>query len=39
MGRAYKESQDVARASETLEAMEHQQADLEAQFQAEAAAL
>jgi len=39
MGRAYKESQDVARASETLEAMEQQRADLETQFQAEAAAL
>jgi hypothetical protein len=39
MGRAYKESQDVARASETLEAMDQQRADLESQFQAEAAAL
>jgi Skp family chaperone for outer membrane proteins len=39
MSRAYKESQDVARASETVEAMEQQRADIEAQFQAEAAAL
>ena len=39
MGRAYKESQDLARASETLEAMKQQRADLETQFQAEAAAL
>jgi hypothetical protein len=39
IGRTRKESEDVARAAETLEAMEQQRAELESQFQAEAAAL
>jgi hypothetical protein len=35
--RTYKESQDVARAGDTVEALQQQQADLQAQFDAEAA--
>jgi hypothetical protein len=39
IGRARKESEDVARASESLQALEQQRADLESQFQAEAASI
>jgi hypothetical protein len=39
VGRAMKESTDVARAGETVGALEQQQADLEAAFQAEVATL
>jgi hypothetical protein len=39
VGRSMKESQDIARAGETVEAMQQQLADLEGQLQAETAAL
>jgi hypothetical protein len=39
VGRSMKESQDIARAGETVEAMQQQLADLEAQLQAETSAL
>jgi len=39
VSRSMKESQDVARAGETVEALQQQLADLEAQFQAESQAL
>ena len=39
VGRSMKESQDIARAGETAEAMQQQLADLEAQLQAETSAL
>jgi hypothetical protein len=39
VGRSMKESQDIARAGETVEAMQQQLADLEAQLQAEISAL
>jgi hypothetical protein len=38
VGRSFEQSQDVARAGETVEAVKKQIADLDAQFQAEAAA-
>ncbi len=39
VGRSMKESQDIARAGETVEAMQQQLADLEGQLQAETSAL
>jgi hypothetical protein len=39
VGRSMEQSQDVARASETVQAVKQQMADLDAQFQAETAAL
>jgi hypothetical protein len=39
VGRSVEQSQDVARAGETVEALKQQLADLDAQFQAEATAL
>ena len=39
VGRSFEQSQDVARAGETVEAVKKQIADLDAQFQAEAAAI
>lgn len=39
VGRSVEQSQDVARASETVEAIKQQLTDLDAQFQAEAAAI
>jgi hypothetical protein len=39
VGRSVEQSQDVARASETVEALKQQLADLDAQFQAEATAI
>jgi len=39
VGRSVEQSQDVARAGETVEALKQQLADLDAQFQAEAAAI
>jgi hypothetical protein len=38
VGRSMKESQDVARAEENIEAIRHQMADLDAEFQADVAA-
>jgi hypothetical protein len=39
VGRSYKESQDVARADENIQAVEQQLADLNGQFESETAAL